>query len=356
MKKTSKIVSLAMCLCALASCSTTKDPEFLTVVAGFSIDGSPGAYSTTVEIVQATSNQPENRSILVSGTGITLVDALQNSAMTASRDLYYNHAQVAVLGREVAEEGIGDLLEAIMQNNNLCLNMRLVIAEKRGDEIMVAQPLINEVRSLELRQTMELNSEIAKAPDMVFYKFYADILEPGIEGILPFVDIKDSGEGQPTQQVGGTALFKGDRMIVTIDPDKTPFLLWLRGEQAVSSVAVMPGISVNVQQNSQSISIEDEKTVKISLDFAVTIEEGTEKQEQMLSIIEGQFEQSVDNVIDILQEFDCDSIGIGRAIYRLDPEMYERVKSPSDGIPNVEIKTEISVKITSYGNYALHSE
>lgn len=345
MKKAGWILLSLALLCICAGCRDREENHDLTVVAGMAVDGSNGDYRLVTETLTAGGEQEGGKRLLTQSSGVTLNGALLETANLTAQQLYYTHAQTLVVSRNLAEEGLRSLLQALERQNSFRLSLRLVVAQDSAAELITLKDPQNNAASFQLRSMADTSWHNATSPDTPLYRFLADMGEVGVQGILPLAGLRTEGEAQ-NAEILGTALFREDVFVGSLDDRESQALLWMR-ESANGGLLESENLALTVVGCRSKIRC-DPQGAHIQLTLELQMLEGSG--DTIVQRAEELAEQRCRQVLERLQALNCDAIGLGRRLMRCWPEETDAVTEAWDTrFPNYPVTVRVEAKLRDHG-------
>ncbi|HHV64116.1 MAG TPA: Ger(x)C family spore germination protein [Peptococcaceae bacterium] len=187
----------------------------------------------------------------------SLIEAINILNATSNRMISLSHAKMLVFSEEYAREGVGRYIEPLARFREVRELMRVVVCRgKAEDFIKENKPVISQniAKDIELSYLQSQNTGYFR--DVFFTEFYIDLLspygqptaiyagvnefdqmldsEPGLSAPpKTYLDIKPGlipRKGGNKKDLFGTAVFDGDRMVGSLNPEETRFFLMSIGE------------------------------------------------------------------------------------------------------------------------------
>jgi germination protein, Ger(x)C family len=187
----------------------------------------------------------------------TILEGLDIFNMAISRRISLVHIKLLVISEELAREGVGDYLDGMARYRGFRTTMFVLVTNgKAADFIKENKSNIGEslTKSIELME--EQSKKTGFFPDVNFHEFYKDAISPYSAPYAAYVGVNDFKKltmedkgGKPklvTEQdflpgdlprIGvakreyvGTAVFDGDRMVGSLNPTETRYMLMLNGK------------------------------------------------------------------------------------------------------------------------------
>lgn len=273
-----------------AGCWNYREVDKLATVAGVAIDrGANGQYQVTAEILTISGGKdPKTTSKTVTMEGRTLFDAVRNEISLSGKRLYWSHAKVIILSKEIASEGVTKVIDWYNRDSETRADIHILISE--GDsakEIFSGQGTTEEIKSFVLDDMLKNQASLSKAPATDILRFDNDLKAKGISAIAPTVNLRQV-DGKMLPHIIGTAIFKGDRLAGFLNGEETKDLIFIRNEikggVLVEEMQTNEGpvfITLEILKNkTKVIPVVDGQNVEIDLNIDTTVAideiEGTE--------------------------------------------------------------------------------
>lgn len=333
----------ALLLALLCGCG--RDASQLTVVTGIGVDGVSGRYRVETEVIRLGGQEQEGESILLQTDGRSVTDGIDGMAAMTGRSLYCNHAQVLVLGRETARQDITAVLEELLHGNQYPVSLRLAVARGTAAELLQAEPLLDDLRSAELEDTIRQGAQQCLTADMDLCGFYEELLAPGIQGILPFVELREV-QGRPVCTLTGTALFRGTSLLTVLNEEDSRSLLWLRGQQGGTLETACGLLEVTYLKRTLKTGSDG---AALTLELTLTANDSESDRESLILTAEEAMETRCRGLLDRLQALECDSVGIGQQLRRTDRDAWEHLQPWDTAFADYPIRVEVRVKNVIWG-------
>ncbi len=367
-----KRLALALGLAALlitGGCWDYQQLDSLAIAAGAALDiGDQGQKIFTAQL--ANLQDPETvEARLTAGEGDSYLAAGQQAAAKTGRKLYFGHTQTVVVSQQIARQDIRPVLDYISRQNDSLLSLRLMVSRQpTAAEILEAQPQSESLSGFEL--SLRASEKGQDGLDMPFYRFYSEIQEAGIDPFLPAVSLPEAEEGGA--RIEGAALFQGPRLQRFLDGRQTETLLLLRGMKPQSPLTLKRSPE---QGGDAALTLQDcrlDLTVGLDsgekpwarLDLTVKAAVGELAGSQNLMAeqdrkrLEGQcaaqLKDRARQLVQLLQEEQCDTLGIGLALSRRHPEQWRQLRENwKDVFSKLPVEVEVTVTITGAGRMYL---
>ncbi|KNY25827.1 Ger(x)C family spore germination protein [Pseudobacteroides cellulosolvens] len=215
-----------------AGCWNYREIDQLAVVAGVAIDkGKNEKFTITVEIVETTSGkEQQTKSKTVTIEGKTIFDAVRHEISLIGKRIYWSHAKVVIISKEIARDGILEVIDWFNRDAETRSDIHILVSkEKSAREILNAKGPTEEVTSFLLDDVITNERSVSNAPHIEVWRFTNSLAAKGVGTIAGAVDLKEEN-GQSRPHIMGTAIFKDDRLMGFIDGDETKYMLFIQDE------------------------------------------------------------------------------------------------------------------------------
>lgn len=339
-----KLMMICLLLLFLTGCG--RDASQLTVVTGIGVDGTPGDYQVGTEVIRLTGKEQDSQSVLLQADGHTISDGIDSLVSTTGRSLYCNHAQVLVIGRKTAENDLAVLLEELMRVNQYPISMRVAIAKGTAAEIMEAKAVVSDLRSVELEDMIREGASQCLTIDTNVSSFYQDMRAPGVEGVLPFIELRED-HGQKVCTLSGTALFRDTALVTVLDRDDSRTLMWMRGKSGGTMVTQHGLLEVTYLDRSLETQTDG---AKLTLKLTLTAASSEDNKDALMAEAKQLMEQRCRSLIAQLRALECDAVGFGQQLRRQHLSYWNGLSQPWNRVfANYPVQVEVKVENVIWG-------
>lgn len=353
------------------ACWNYREVENLAIVAGAAVDkGEKARYKLTVEIVKiAAGNDAITESKLMSAEGDTIFDCARNAISVSGKRLYWSHNKILIISKEIAEKGVIEMIDWFNRDSETRANVHLAIStENTAEDIFKGKEVIQSIKAFEMEEMLKNEDALSKAPRTEVWEFANNMAEEGIYGCAAAVKLQKMDGGEKTPAVGGTAIFRGDKLIGIVGEEETKDILFaqdnIKGGLLVETVKgkdkdkEIP-ISFEIFKSKTKIEpVFNKNQVKMNVDIetTVTLAElggckdfiGKKGREELVKLSETILKERVEKTIKkIQQEYGTDVFGFGKRIYENHYKEWQKIKDNWDeNFKNlqVNVKTKIIIK------------
>lgn len=368
MRKLIILLYVCIIILTLTACWNYREVDRLTIVAGFAIDKTDnGNYLLTFEVVDMHEAGKEGkvRSVLIETEGETLLDAARNTISKNFPKLYFGHATIAILSKEVARESLLGVIDFICRDAELRLDIHLFVSEgETAGEILKAKALTTELLSFEINNILDEVKSLSKAIPMRSYEFVKLLGGKGVSGMMTSLCTVENNN-EKVIKLCGTAIFNRDKLQGFINGDETKTLSFIidevKGGVIVAKVgpkAIEDRISLEISESKTKIKpvYKDNKlSIEVNINTSVFIDEHASKEnyndeeglEKLKKIAEKQLKDEIESLIKKVQtEFGSDIFGFGYFVYKNIPKVWKQQEDKWDEVfKNLEVKVEPKIEI-----------
>ncbi len=370
--KTAACAVLAMLMLQGSGCQSARELGDLVIVMGIGMDSdreNPENIKLTAQIVlpeKISSSQEGGGSSPDSEGPYYNLDSSEKNTFEAVRGythmvagkLYTAHAQVFVIGRELAKAGIAPHFDFFMRAKETRPTAKIVISDTTAGEVLGVKPQKEMLPAIHIAQLVEGQAVNSQSKETTLVDYVKAMQSTTSSLIAPVLRIEEK-DGKQVLLVSGMAVFKEDKMVGELSGDETRGVLWVLGEiqSTVINVEIAGGIAsfeVLGARSSVSPVVSDGKAImKIEVAASVelaeqTCEENLANQDSLkeLQTLVGEAIRS-----EILLAYQkaaalkADVFGFGEMIHRQDAASWREMEPDWDGL-FAEITLDISVDVS----------
>lgn len=226
-----------------------------------------------VTVQYPTYRSGENNNNQVQGAGNinsieapSIIEACEMLNTEVSRKITLQHVKAFVFSENVAAMGIGQYISAIKRYREVRSTVNIIVSRGRAEDFIknnksVIGPSISKMTELQLSQA----NRISYFSEGSFFKFYKEMLstyqqpvaayasvndlhnaknesnQTGMDNLMPGKGFKPGDipiKSRAGRQLGGTAIFDGDKMVGYLDTYETRYYLMVKGEFKTGIVTI----------------------------------------------------------------------------------------------------------------------
>ncbi|EPR12301.1 Ger(x)C family spore germination protein [Ruminiclostridium papyrosolvens] len=349
-------------------CWNYREINQMSIVAGAAIDKiSDGKYKLSVEIIDLKTGGVEAKvhSKKLECYGASVYDAIRNAISINANKLYWGHAEILIISKDVAKEGIVEILDCFSRDPEPRLTIDILVSkEETAEKILDSQSITTEVRTFEINKMLDLEKELEKSPKVEIYEFINSLGESGISPIMPVIGLTKNS-GQETSQLSGTAVFKKDKLEYMFDQEDTKYYLFV--------INKIKGGILNVKGGADNITLKIIKSKtklkpvynngKLYFDLNIktktslseinnTTKFGNVKDVQKIKAeAQSELKKEVENIIKAAQnEYGIDIFGFGKSVKQDIPDLWKKIESDWNTVfKNVSVSVNVDIDISNSG-------
>lgn len=362
-----------------SGCWNYNDIEKYSLVAGFAIDRDKkeNKYIVNVEVLnfEMTGKEAKTSPKIIESKGDTVFDAIRNTINITGKRLYWGHAKLIIISKDIAEEGVIPVLDLPYRNHELRSEMNVLVSKTTSaKDLLKQETMTTDLRSFEIDKMLEGQKGLSKIPKVMVYQMVGTLQEEGISAAVPVASLV-TNTGKRTLELKGTAMFKADKLVGFLDEKESQSFLFIinhfrRGVliESINDNNQVQNITIEVLRSTTRIKPEySQGRVVMNIDISpiVKIAEvetqedyiGIKGREKLKQIAEESLKLSIEKVIKKVQsDYDADIFGFGRIIKADMPSTWRSIESKWDNIFRtlvVNINVNIDIKNSSISSKSI---
>lgn len=383
----------ALSTAVLTSCWSAREIDQLAFIVALGVDKEDDVVKLTVQVVVGgggTGGEGEGSGAPVwvtSATGNSLSEAVFNLKRVISKTPFWSHAYVLILGEELARESIAEVLDWVSRDRQGRDSLMVAVTLGSAEDILKIEPKMTQLPAEYIEVLLRLGVETGYVPDghlLPIRIAYAN--RPGMQVMMPLIQPQpqeDTGGGSGGQnpaagtageagggeakpesiELIGTAVFRDDRMVGTLDLRESRGVAWLTGKISDTLVAINR-TEGQVTQRADFVQVRYrllEQDSSVTLQARVT-QDGVLKawplrDQGITPTILAQLEKDLARVIEneiraglakLQGEFNADIAGLGERLRRLDSTLYSSLDW-DEAFPTLQLALEIEASFRRIG-------
>ncbi|MED4990942.1 Ger(x)C family spore germination protein [Geobacillus sp. NFOSA3] len=255
LQKAAKLLFVCVHLILLSGCWDRKEVNDLALIVGLGIDQTKdGKIMLTAEIIvpKAVGGGGQMigggdggggggaETIVRSGTGTTVADAISNLQEKLPRRIFWGHTEVIVFGEKAAKAGIRQHLDFLGRNPETRLRANVFVSKGTAKSVLELSPLVEQSSAEVLRELSESKLLLRVTAKDALQMLSGDAGAAALPMVKILPPEKGTQELQTIAFIQRTAIFKKDKMVGDINDKLTRGVLWLRDEIKHADVTVTP--------------------------------------------------------------------------------------------------------------------
>ncbi|ASA21594.1 Ger(x)C family spore germination protein [Paenibacillus donghaensis] len=373
----------------LSGCWERRELNELAFVLGMGLDKTESGYRVSLQVVIPSSISSQT----VGGTGggvpvvvtafnvPTIYEAQRSYNLVNSRQCYYGHIRILVIGEELARSGLSETLDVLKRSREPRNDYYAMVAkDSTAEDVLKVLTPLNKLPANKLFESLDQSYKItAKTVAVSLNSFVDDLLYEGINPVLTGVELSGSAsEGEKKSNVevstpkaiihfSNVAVFKKDRMVGWLNKNETIGYNYVTNKVVKTSGPVEGDdgrpIVIEVLQTSTKRKvkiIDGEPHIYIHVKAVCNVEEVQSKDnleaERVITQLERKSEERIvlrmkTAVEQINEQYNVDIMGFGQSIYRASPKTWARLqqKKGDNYLKSLPIHYKASVSINRIG-------
>ncbi|WP_379162115.1 Ger(x)C family spore germination protein [Paenibacillus sp. sgz5001063] len=376
------IVYIGLAL-SLTGCWNSRELNELAIVSGIGIDQGtkPGEYSVTFQVINpsatATSqgaNSGASAITIYTSTDHTVFGALRRTSKRASRQLFFAHTQLLVLGESIAKSGIDGVLDIFERSHELRLNTAVMISrDTDAASILKVFTPQESIPSIGLVKKIQNTSSVwGENPKINVFELINKMTGVGgftISGLRMIGNVEagkkksnlDQSEAETILTMGGQAVFNKGKLVKWIDGPEARGTDWILDKILETNVDIDSGeqqkaVAVNVLLSKTKVTVELREGIPI---FHVNVSEEGNINETKVSVdlgnpkeiikleeaMEKQTKKEIEQAFHGAQQAGVDYLNFGNELKRTNPAAWKSVENEWN---QVFTKGTLDLKIEAY--------
>nr|WP_280635591.1 Ger(x)C family spore germination protein [Bacillus sp. 165] len=305
--------------------------------------------------------------LTITAKGETMRDMRMKIGRKLGGEYAANKARVILLGEKLAENNIYPILDILYRDPKNSLGAKLIIAKGKAGNILKLQSVNDTLIAEELLEIIESGEEATNTPKETVQSICPVMLDPGQDFALPYMYITKNNE----VELSAIALFHNQKFTgITAKGAEATILLLMRNEMGKTARFTIKAYPKEKQYRNRFISIQTVKMkrnmkitpkkdgviqVDLNLHLNVSVKEhpqGAVDTDSTLlklnKLLSEQFTKKTKQAANLLQEANCDFLGIGRKLMAYHPETWKSLDK-KNYYQHVQIKPKVKIKIVGHG-------
>jgi spore germination protein KC len=310
----------------------------------------------------------DGQTIVRSEVGTTIADAMSKLQEKLSRQIFWGHGEIFIIGEELAKNGLREHIDFLLRSPEVRDNADILVSKGPAKRVLTLHiPLERDSAEMLHNLTdlhLGLSTTIVDLSQMLVGRAGA--------AVLPLVKYSQSEElkGQPGKisYLRGAGILKKDKLVGFIDDNITRGTMWIRNEIDKATVTVTPeqtesGFVTARLIRSQTKLIPliegDEWTITVKSEAEGDLIQNTTLLDfgkpELARQLEKDFSEQIDAqiaaaVATVQKKMNADILGFAQAFHRNYPKEWDRVKDEWDEkFPQIKVTYETEVKIERQG-------
>lgn len=326
---------------------------------------------------QTNSEDAQSSTIVYSGKGKSISEAMKEINSVISRQIYIGHISVVIISEDIAKKGMLDTLDFLLKYSESTRRFQLAIAKdtKAKNIIKIVTPL-ETFPAQNVSENIKISSETqAKSSSLLFSQFIYTLLEKGINPIVPTItvkgDIKDGSKDESLQQttpeakvkLESIALFQDDKLKSHTSTDESKGINIIRNQINQMYLYLKcdnKSSTINITRLNTDIKVKDAEKLKfvVKIDSDGTLIENNCNFDLMsnkaINKLEKKAEKELKSLVDKgfkkARKSKLDVFGFGNKLYKENPKIFNKYKNwDKDVFNDIDVDFDINVELKYKG-------
>lgn len=383
--KVSFILLLSVLL-LLGGCWNKRELNELAIVTAVGVDKSDELFEISVQIVspsQVASNKASGIQVPVftyHAKGKSLFDAIRKLTALTPRKPYYAHAQIIIIGEEMAEEGMNSILDLFQRDPEGRSDFNFIVShDSTAQEILSVLTPLEDVPASKMFKSLKVSEAVLGTTESVILDDLIQSLGSiDHSAVLPSIHIygdADAGDfssniekiDSPAQlKYGGLAIFKNYKLIGYLSEQesrdynflnnniKSTFEIIACPEEGKISTEIINSstkMTGHFQNDVPSISIKldiEQNVAEVSCSLDLTKSKTIDALNKETS---RQIKERLERTLQTIQQtYQADLLKFSNVLHREDYQAWNRIKKNWQTLyPNLEVQIEVDVHTKGVG-------
>jgi len=361
-----------ICLTFLTGCWDKNELNEVAVVMGVGIDKIEEEYQITAQVIKPPAGEGEGGGSelptwSLSAKGNTVLGAIRNLNRMSPRRLYWAHLQVIIFGEELAREGVAPVITWFERDSDSRAGSYLLVTQGTAEDLLnnkvelenvPAKSMAELLKGSTLRQINTMETQLRD--------FMIAFSTPGIDPVLDVINPKEIRGKVETYELSGVAVFKNDKLKGFVTGPE------LTGTEILDNKLNFSIIEGKCPGNKdefftfqitgfKSNTLPELKGEKIIVNVDITLEGNLLDQTCRTDLLQpdhiksveqeitNYLKEIVENEFRTAKEMDSDIFGIGRDVWRFNPEFREKLTGSHAYLNNVEFDFQVKSNVRRSG-------
>ncbi|MFC4769671.1 Ger(x)C family spore germination protein [Effusibacillus consociatus] len=215
------LITVLMIVFSVTGCWDRRELEQRTSVVAFAVDvneDNPELIDVTIQIPipikivgagGGGGGQGGKEAVrVISGSGRTVLDAMQNIEKRLNQQLFYGHTRIVVLSDKIAKTDIADFMDILRRSPQVRRLLWPIIVPGRASKILDVDPKLEQIPMMFIKEMLETGARDKVMPDISLGEFFISLSDTSVQPMMNLVSITNNG-----MRWSGTAVFKESKMV-----------------------------------------------------------------------------------------------------------------------------------------------
>lgn len=361
----------------MTGCWNYHELNDLAIVTAMAIDKKDNKYEVSILIANSkkneSSNTGESQTIVYSGIGKNIEEALNEIDLISPKKIYIEHLSTIIISKEIAKDGIVNIMDFFLRNSESTKRFQIILADNAKDVIKIINPLETFPAS-SISKNLNLSDDTqTKSVSVLYSEFSYKLLEKGIEPILPTIEIKgNSKKGSQNDSLEQTtpkaivklsnmAILKKDKYIKTLTSEESEAINIVNNKANELNIYIPCSdnyTTLKTQKMNSKIKIinpqKREFEIDVNLDSSI-IEDNCSNdltKNSTIKILKKKgtkiIKNKIQKIINVAIKYKTDIFGFGNLLYKKYPKLYN--KNWNNELDKIKVKIKVNLNIRFKGS------
>ncbi|QWU18239.1 Ger(x)C family spore germination protein [Paenibacillus sophorae] len=386
------IVSLLSLL--ISGCWDDRELNELGIVSGSAYDWKDNQWQATYQVINPSSganntggtgggNTSSPPFLIYTARGNTIMQAVERTNLTSTRELFFSQSRITVLGEALAKRGIGELIDLLLRKADARQTVYVFITEGEAGRILSQLMQLNRNQGAGVQLMIEQEARLTSYyPGIQMFELARQLSSESASAAVPEILLSGNKLMDRTSDItqtdlpsriafGRLAVLKGDRFVGWLSQAEAYGLSFMTDKIKMSNIS-FPSKPEKSDKDDASITLlhssttvrpmweNDHYVMDIDIKAGGTLNEiGSSLKLEKESTIR-QLESSTErNILEIVEaswrsvkKLNADVTGFAVSIHRHHPKQWKRIKQEDNWdtvFQNIQIRPHVKVKIKRIG-------
>jgi Ger(x)C family germination protein len=273
--------------------------------------------------------------------------------------------RMVLFSEALAKKGIHPFLNVFYRDPKNALNAHLAVVQGQASDLLMLRQVETTPISEYLDKLIISEQRKTTIPEMNILTTWSPMLDPGTDFVLPYLRKLDD-----KAELAGVALFHGDKLTGTLNPDEATLFQALKGEvgetarftfrsDSGSRLKMADFVTIDISKTKRKMKVITNSKGKIRVEISAKYTAGVAEYarnhlddkkttERLARIVSAELTKKAKQVLQKLQKARCDGFGIGRELMAFHPDVWKKLNWERD-YQKVEFVPDIQVEIANHG-------
>lgn len=240
-----RLTALLIACLLLTGCWDSKELDTLFIVTGIGLDtaANEDKFEMTVQVGKVGQAEASGKAagqdayILMRSESQSVYTGIEYLRSNSTRNLFLEHNQVIVIGRELADRGIEPFLDFFMRDLQTRMEVWVLISDEKAVDILDMELDVDSVTGVALSRVLQNRTKISQAMGTRLLDVVSNLVDGTSATTIPLVEKVQVGDSEKLF-LNEMAIFKVDKMVGTFDGHETLGYMLAKSDVRAGAVEV----------------------------------------------------------------------------------------------------------------------